>query len=190
MPSNHRSVGSASNPELSSSNHGNIEEIMDLVDDSSLSNGKSDLHLPVQRFSQVQEESSKESIEPQENQAISEKTGKSGTAVSQVLYNQKKEETSNRAMPHFRPGQSIDHQSDSEISRIRNELYREIHGQIIHWVVCESARLSNCLEELTGRINRLEGSEGSAELELIREDAMRISKEIEIFKESFSDSKE
>jgi len=190
MPSNHRSVGSASNPELSSSNHENIEEIMDLVDDSSLSNGKSDLHLPVQRYSQVQEESSKESIELQENKAISEKTEKSGTAVSQVLYNQKKEETSNRAMPHFRPGQSIDHQSDSEISRIRNELYREIHGQIIHWVVCESARLSNCLEELTGRINRLEGSEGSAELELIREDAMRISKEIEIFKESFSDSKE
>ena len=189
-PSNNRSSGSTSNPDLGSSSQGSIEEIMDLVDDSNLSNEKSNMHLPEQRFSQVQEESDKETMESQENKAISGESEKSGIIAPQLFYNQKKEETSSSAMPPlFRPTQSMD-QSDSEISRIRNELYREIHGQIIHWVVCESARLSNCLEELTGRINRLEGSEGGAELELIREDALRISREIKIFKDSFSDSKE
>lgn len=190
VPSNNRSAGSAINPDLGSSSQGSIEEIMDLVDDSNLSNEKSNLHLPEQRFSQVQEESGKETMEYQENKAISDESEKSSIIAPQLFYNQKKEEASSRAMPPlFRPAQSMD-QSDSEISRIRNELYHEIHGQIIHWVVCESVRLSNCLEELTGRINRLEDSEESAELELIREDALRISREIKIFKDSFSDSKE
>ena len=188
--SDYRSAGStASNPEPGSSSQGGFEEIMDLVDDSSLSNEKSNLHFPEEGFSQVQEKTSKETMESQENKAISEESVKSDTIASQVFNNHQKEETLSRVQLHFQPAQSKE-QSDSEISRIRDELYREIHGQIIHWVVCESARLSNCLEELTGRISRLEGSEGNTELELIREDALRISKEIEIFKDSFSDSKE
>ncbi len=188
MPSNHRIGGLIGNPEMSSSSQEGFEEIMDLVDDNSLSNEKSHLQtFSEQRALQVPEESSEKSLGPQENKAISEESEKSDTIASQVCYNQKKEEIFRKAEPHFRPVQSMD-QPDLESSRIRNELYREIHGQIIHWVVCESARLSNSLEELNGRINRLEGTEGNAELELIREDALRISKEIEIFKNSFSDS--
>lgn len=192
LPSNQRIAGFIVDPEMRPSPQGGFEEIMDLVDDSSLSNEKSHLQvLSEERASQVSEESksSKKGMEPQQEGAVSEESENSGTIVPQVFYNKKKEEIFRKAQPHFKPVQSMS-QSDSEISKIRNELYREIHGQIIHWVVCESARLSNCLEELTGRINRLEGSEGSAELELIREDALRISKEIEIFKDSFSDSKE
>jgi len=142
---------------------------MDLVDDSSLPSEKSHLQaLSEKRSSQVPE-----------NRNMPEESQENGTVAPKASYNLKEDEV-------FRKTQD---QSDSEMSRIRNELYREIHGQIIHWVVCESARLSNCLEELSGRISRIEGSEGSAEIELIREDALRISKEIEIFKDSFSDSK-
>lgn len=74
-----------------------------------------------------------------------------------------------------------------EKSKIRAEIYKEIHGQIIHWVLCESARLSNRVEELTNRINTLEQANGP-ELETIKQDALCISKEIEIFKRGFCDS--
>jgi len=169
MPSNQREAVFSDNPERSTSIQGGVEEIMDLVDDSSLPSEKSHLQaLSEKRSSQVPE-----------NRNMPEESQENGTVAPKASYNLKEDEV-------FRKTQD---QSDSEMSRIRNELYREIHGQIIHWVVCESARLSNCLEELSGRISRIEGSEGSAEIELIREDALRISKEIEIFKDSFSDSK-
>lgn len=174
LPLNDRSVGPAG-AEMNFSSQGD-EEIMDLVDDSNHSDN--DNHL--QAFSEK-----RSSQEPEESSEAAEESEENSIIAPQVFYNQEKEEIFGKAQPYLR---SAD-QSDSEINRIRNELYREIHGQIIHWVVCESARLSNCLEELTVRINRLEGSVGGDELELIREDALRISKEIEIFKESFSDSK-
>ncbi len=180
MPSNQRKAVFSGNPERSTSIQGGVEEIMDLVDDSSLPSEKSHLQAhPEKRSSQVPEESSKETMILQVNRNVPEESQENCTIAPKAFYNQKEDEV-------FRKTQD---QSDSEMSRIRNELYREIHGQIIHWVVCESARLSNCLEELSGRISRIEGSEGSAEIELIREDALRISKEIEIFKDSFSDSK-
>lgn len=173
--------------EKSFSGPGDFDEVMDLVDDN-LSNAKERL----QTLSEEERSSEESLIVTEENIEEKEQTEepeKKNFINPEAFYNQKKDEILRNARPHFRPVQSVD-QTDLELSRIKNELYREIHGQIIHWVVCESARLSNCLEELTGRINRMVGSEESPELESIREDALRISKEIEIFKNSFPDSKE
>lgn len=169
--------------EKSISDAGDFEEVMDLVDDN-LSNTR-------ERFQALSEEENSAEVaeEIHEEKEQTEEPETKNLISPEAFYNQKKDEIFRNAQPHFRPVQSMD-QTDLELSRIKNELYREIHGQIIHWVVCESARLSNCLEELTGRINRLVGSEDSPELESIREDALRISREIEIFKNSFSDSKE
>jgi hypothetical protein len=66
---------------------------------------------------------------------------------------------------------------------IRKELYREIHGQIIHWVTCESTRLSQSLKELSDRVGKLENV-NDPEVIRIRSEANRISKEISAFKDN------
>jgi hypothetical protein len=66
---------------------------------------------------------------------------------------------------------------------LRRELYREIHGQIIHWVTCESTRLSQSLKELSDRVGKLENV-NEPEVMRIRSEANRISKEISAFKDN------
>ncbi len=66
---------------------------------------------------------------------------------------------------------------------LRRELYREIHGQIIHWVTCESSRLSQSLKELSDRVGKLENV-NDPEVMRIRSEANRISKEISAFKDN------
>lgn len=66
---------------------------------------------------------------------------------------------------------------------LRKELYREIHGQIIHWVTCESSRLSQSLQELSDRVGKLENV-NDPEVMRIRNEARRISKEIASFKDN------
>ena len=68
---------------------------------------------------------------------------------------------------------------------MRKELYNEINAQIIHWVICESAQLSSQLDELTERINQLE-NDSEPEIDSIKEEAMRISREIEIYRTHLS----
>lgn len=75
---------------------------------------------------------------------------------------------------------------DNTIS-LRGELYREIHSQILHWVICESARLSGRLDELTERIDRIE-KDNEPGIEGIKMEAQQISREIEIFKTHLSSS--
>jgi hypothetical protein len=65
--------------------------------------------------------------------------------------------------------------------KLRRELYREIHNQIMQWVVGESARLSGRIEELNDRLEKSENG-NTPELEQIRQEAQEISKEIELFK--------
>ena len=77
--------------------------------------------------------------------------------------------------------------SDTPGIGLRRELYREIHGQLMHWVICESARLSSRLDELTDRINRIEQGD-DPELDSIKEETIRISREIELFRTHLSDN--
>jgi hypothetical protein len=65
--------------------------------------------------------------------------------------------------------------------KLRKELYREIHNQIMQWVVGESARLSGRIEELNDRLEKSTNG-NTPELEQIRQEAQEISKEIELFK--------
>lgn len=66
---------------------------------------------------------------------------------------------------------------------LRKEVYREIHGQIMHWVTCESFRLSQSLQELSDRVGKLENV-NDPEVMRIRNEAQRISKEIASFKDN------
>lgn len=70
--------------------------------------------------------------------------------------------------------------------KIRKDLYREIHSQIMQWVVCESARLSGRIEELNERLTKSENS-NPKEIENIKSEAQQISKEIELFKTHLTD---
>lgn len=76
-------------------------------------------------------------------------------------------------------------EDEKNIISLRRELYREIHGQIVQWVLYESARLSNRLDELTERINQM-GKFSEPEIDSIKQEAQKISKEIEIFKSHLS----
>jgi hypothetical protein len=78
------------------------------------------------------------------------------------------------------PDKQID-TTDPLEQKLRRELYREIHNQIMQWVVGESARLSGRIEELNERLEKSE-SGNTPELEQIRQEAHEISKEIELFK--------
>lgn len=78
------------------------------------------------------------------------------------------------------PDKQID-TTDPLEQKLRKELYREIHNQIMQWVVGESARLSGRIEELNERLEKSE-NENTPELEQIRQEAQVISKEIELFK--------
>lgn len=66
---------------------------------------------------------------------------------------------------------------------LRRELYREIHGQIIHWVTSESLRLSQSLKELSDRVGKLENV-NDPEVMRIRSEANRISREISAFNDN------
>ncbi len=70
--------------------------------------------------------------------------------------------------------------------KIRKDLYREIHSQIMQWVVCESARLSGKIEELNERLAKSENG-NPKEIEKIKSEAQQISKEIELFKTHLTD---
>jgi hypothetical protein len=65
--------------------------------------------------------------------------------------------------------------------KLRREIYREIHNQIMQWIVCESARLSGLIEDLTERLNKIEDGNNPG-LEQIKLETLQISKEIELFK--------
>jgi hypothetical protein len=78
---------------------------------------------------------------------------------------------------------SLPTQLSSTDDALRRELYREIHGQIIHWVTCESTRLSQSLKELSDRVGKLENV-NDPEVMRIRSEANRISKEISAFKDN------
>lgn len=69
---------------------------------------------------------------------------------------------------------------------VKVDLCKEINSQINQWVIYESARLSQRLEELSDQIDEL-GNVASPEIELIKNEANKISKEIEIFKKHLSD---
>ncbi|HEX3019371.1 MAG TPA: PDC sensor domain-containing protein [Chitinispirillaceae bacterium] len=167
---------------------GGFDEVMDLVEDN-LPNEKNDYQTASQteKTDDLTNRSSKATEEKKEEKKLSLEPEKKEVVSPELFYNQKKDDIFKKAQLHFKPVQSLD-QSNSKTTGIRDEIYREIHGQMIHWVVCETARLSNCLDELTVRINRLEGTGESPELESIREDALKISREIDIFRNSFSDS--
>jgi hypothetical protein len=83
----------------------------------------------------------------------------------------------------------IDVQSATIVSTdevLRNELYKEIHGEILHWVTSESTRLSQALQELSDRVGKLENV-NDPEVTRIRNEAHRISKEIASFKDNPAD---
>jgi hypothetical protein len=69
---------------------------------------------------------------------------------------------------------------------LRKELYKEIHGEILHWVTSESTRLSQALQELSDRVGKLENV-NDPEVTRIRNEAHRISKEIALFKDNPAD---
>ncbi len=65
--------------------------------------------------------------------------------------------------------------------KIRKYVYREIHNQIMQWVVCESARLNGRIEELNRRLTQNENG-STEELEEIKHEAEDISKQIDLFR--------
>lgn len=65
--------------------------------------------------------------------------------------------------------------------KIRKYVYREIHNQIMQWVVCESARLNSRIEELGLRLAQNENG-STEELEEIKHEAEDISKQIDLFR--------
>jgi hypothetical protein len=77
-------------------------------------------------------------------------------------------------------------QAGDDSSVMRHELYREVHGQIVQWVITEADRLSSVLDILTARIDSLEKDTGP-QVEDIQKDALRISKEIELFRSQLPD---
>ncbi|HEX2956362.1 MAG TPA: hypothetical protein VHO70_06015 [Chitinispirillaceae bacterium] len=78
---------------------------------------------------------------------------------------------------------SVPSVTSSTNDELRRELYREIHGQVMHWVTCESLRLSQSLKELSDRVGKLENV-NNPEVMRIRSEANRISKEISAFKDN------
>jgi hypothetical protein len=85
--------------------------------------------------------------------------------------------------PQSLPSVKLSSSLSSTDEALRRELYREIHGQIIHWVTCESSRLSQSLKELSDRVGKLENV-NDPEVMRIRSEANRISKEISAFKDN------
>lgn len=165
------------------------EEVLALVDEHLAEEGEAVKAIQKDDAAEVQssgseKEKEKENFSLTDNSCIEEHQ-KKGPVSIESFYNQIKGEIFKKAAPHFKPAHPI-HSTDEEM-RLHDELYQEIHGQIIHWVISESARLSSSLEELNTRINRIEGI-NNPELDSIREDALRISKEIEIFKKNFPPS--
>jgi hypothetical protein len=74
--------------------------------------------------------------------------------------------------------------SANEISpelKLRNSLYREVHNEVMQWVISESVRLENRIEELQHRLSIIENM-NTHEVKQISKDIQDISRDVNVFK--------
>jgi hypothetical protein len=75
--------------------------------------------------------------------------------------------------------------TDDSAEKMRQEIYREIHQQVIQWVAAESERLSHRLDELTIRINSLDKQDPQF-LKNVVSESESLSEDISQFKNKFT----
>ncbi|NLE02189.1 MAG: hypothetical protein GX640_20195, partial [Fibrobacter sp.] len=109
----------------------------------------------------------------------------SETALSSMedAYAKIKEIVYNDAVRHFKPVSLLElpSEEDYKVQLLRKKLYREIHGEILQWVVFESNRLTKSLEALTLKVDTLAHLQ-EPELNLIKDEINKISRNVENFK--------
>lgn len=65
--------------------------------------------------------------------------------------------------------------------KIRNSVYKEVHNEVMQWVIAESSRLENRIEELEHRLSIIEKL-NTPEIKQIKKDIQDISRDIDVFK--------
>lgn len=158
----------------------NSDEIMDMIDDKPINNDFSSNTTTAQEPDKLSNKISSENVTSFKNQ-------KKDIVSVQSFYQRIKDKVFSKAQPRFKPFVLLNKTEITDVS-LYNKVYRELHWQLLHWVVLESSRIGYGLDELKKRLDEIEGPDNK-ELESIKKGASRLRKEIEIFKKNFHTSK-